>query len=442
MSSNRVTSQGFASTPTTYHVEACEIQANNVKNGRGGSDPYWYDILDMIANFSIRESINSPYLDVLIGMGDGIGLMETLKLSGNEQVYLKVKRKEFGRKTVSFTLFLRVVEIYNYTRLKPGLNTFQLKCAGEHIYKDSLTLLNESFSGTPNEIITKIVKSKLQTGLKSSEGSKNIISGVFPNVRPMSAVKWILRNTFDDGTPFFFYQTLADNGQMNCKSYKHLLNEDVFMEYEYIPFVDNDVALETENGYEYEKKTIRSIESPYNQSKLLAARAGAYASTTHSIDYYTKTYEKTVYQYSGSEYKLNKHIPFSKSDRTKISDEIFSDHPGQKQYFLSLNSGAFENSKNYTSPAKIDFPKAMSYLNNLSYQKHRIQIAGDFEMKVGNIIQINIFKSQENTDGSGTDKLQSGKYMVTSIDHVFDKGFYQYLTIQRDSSEVDLDASK
>lgn len=84
----------------------------------------------------------------------------------------------------------------------------------------------------------------------------------------------------------------------------------------------------------------------------------------------------------------------------------------------------------------------MSYLNNLSYQKHRIQIAGDFEMKVGNIIQVNIFKSQENTDGSGTDKLQSGKYMVTSIDHVFDKGFYQYLTIQRDSSEVDLDASK
>jgi hypothetical protein len=45
-------------------------------------------------------------------------------------------------------------------------------------------------------------------------------------------------------------------------------------------------------------------------------------------------------------------------------------------------------------------------------------------------------------DGSFLDKLQSGVYLVTQIEHVFDKGYYQYLTIQKDSSEVDLDATK
>jgi hypothetical protein len=94
------------------------------------------------------------------------------------------------------------------------------------------------------------------------------------------------------------------------------------------------------------------------------------------------------------------------------------------------------------SPSPADLPKAMAYLENLNYQKHTIQIAGDFDMSVGKKIKVEIRKAQEDVDGSGIDKLQSGVYLVTQIEHVFDKGYYQYLTIQKDSSEVDLDATK
>ncbi len=63
-------------------------------------------------------------------------------------------------------------------------------------------------------------------------------------------------------------------------------------------------------------------------------------------------------------------------------------------------------------------------------------------MAVGKKIKVEIRRAQEDAEGSGIDKLQSGVYLVTQIEHVFDKGYYQYLTIQKDSSEVDLDATK
>ena len=84
----------------------------------------------------------------------------------------------------------------------------------------------------------------------------------------------------------------------------------------------------------------------------------------------------------------------------------------------------------------------MAYLENLQYQKHKIQIAGDFNMCIGKKVRIEVRKAQEEVDGAGVDKLQSGVYLVTEVEHIFREGYYQYLTIQKDSSEVDLDATK
>lgn len=440
LSQNRVGPDGVASTPTTYEVVGIALEANNVKNT--SNTPYLYDITNMVAYFSVIESLESPGLEILLSVGDTLNIMEKLKLSGNEQISIKVKRKEPSKETKSFTIATRIAEIFNYKRLKPGLSTYNLRCVTEHMYVNNLKLLKTPFNGTPLEVIKYISKSILDIKVESSEGSKNIIKGIFPNVRPLQGIQWLLRQCFDQSTPFFYYQTLNNNAQIHCKSYKALLEEEVYDTYTYSPFINTDIALETEEGYEYERTNIRDITSDYHQGKFLSAYNGAYGSTLHTIDIAEKKYSKNVYAYSGSNLRLNQHIPFSVSERAKVQDTIFSSYSESKSYFISLNSKAFNDSQNYMSPSPADLPKAMAYLENLNYQKHTIQIAGDFDMAVGKKIKVEIRRAQEDAEGSGIDKLQSGVYLVTQIEHVFDKGYYQYLTIQKDSSEVDLDATK
>jgi hypothetical protein len=439
--SNRVGPDGVASTPSTYDLSVTLI-ANNVKNKSSNGNEYEYDITNLVAYFSVFERIESPGIDVQISIGDSVNLMEKLKLQGSETVYITVKRKEPNKQTVSHKLYLRIAEIFNYKRLKPGMSTYSLLCVTDHMYVNNMKVLDQSFTGSPLEVIKSITKSILTESLETSEGSKNIIKGVFPNIRPLQGIDWLLRQTFDESTPFFYYQTLKGNGQLHCKSYKSLLAEELYEEYTYIPFIASDVALETEEGYAYEKTNIRDISSEYNQGKYISAYQGAYASTLHTIDVASKEYKVSYNSYKGSEYKLNKFIPFSSTIRARHGGVAYNESPQSKAYFVSLNSKAFTDSNNYYSPAPNDLPKAMAYLENLQYQKHKIQIAGDFNLCVGKKVRIEVRKAQEEVEGSGVDKLQSGVYLVTELEHVFKEGYYQYLTIQKDSSEVDLDATE
>ncbi len=436
---NRVGPDGKASSPTSFEVRHAIITSNALSTDGTNFD---FDISELIAYFEIYESIDSPSLEVILSIGDAINLMEKLKISGNETIKLYVQRNEKQSK-VKFELELIIAEIFDYVRLKPGLQTYNIRAVSKHMYINNLTKVSRNFTGSPSDSIKSICNSELKIkNLKSEGTSKDNIRGIFPNIRPLEAIRWLTKQSFDDGTPYFFYQSLSNNGQMHLTSYKQIVNEDVYSTYSYNPFIDMDIELETEEGYEYERQTIREMSSEYGQSKLTGAFMGAYSSKMQTLDIANKSYKTTQYQYNDKLHKLNAYKPFSTSDQSKIIDLNLNEHLNAKNYFISLNSKAFNETGNYMSIASLDLQKANAYLENLNNQTHKIQIAGDFNIKAGDKIKIEIRKAQEEADGSGLDKMQSGIYVITEIQHIFKKGFYQYLTIQKDSSEVNLDAAR
>jgi len=426
LTKNRVGADGVASTPTTYHVGSIVLTAVDGKE---------YDISHITAYFEIYESLDLSSLEVILSIGDSISFMEQARLQGSEKITINVNRKEkSGRK--KFNLSLSVVEIFNYVRLKPGLQTYSLRAAGEHVYVNGLTKLNRSFHGSPTDVIRRIASSDLHiTELQGTAGSSNIIKGIYPNIRPLDAINWLMEQAFDESTPFFFYHT-ASGDKMHLKSYKELLEKDVYETYVLIPFADDTISLESKEGYEHERTKIYSMSSTYGQGKLVSSTDGAYASNLHTLDIANKSYKKITYQYDDSMYKLNKNKPFS--DLTRFSDRSLIEHKEARNYFISTNKLSFNNTGNYLSPSNIDLPKSISYTENLNHQKHNIKIAGDFDLKVGDKIKVEIRKVQEEVDGSGVDKVQSGIYIITAINHIFKDGFFQDLLIQKDSSEVEL----
>jgi hypothetical protein len=443
---NRVGFANIASTPTSYNVEYLKIVSNS-KEHTGDGDKKSYDITANLAYFSISESI-SGNLIVDLSIGDSGNFVEYINLQGNEKLELKVSRNEGGTDSTDakgFMLDLRIQEILNYQRPKPGLATFNITAVSEFVYLGDFMKLKIPFYGSPTELISKISTNvlKIENG-EYSDSSKNIIEGIYPNIKPMDAIYWLMSHAFDAGTPHFYYQTLAEDGKVHLKSYKQLTDLDEYeVSYTYSPFVGQGISLETKEGYLAEKSMIRRIQSDYNQSKLADGINGAYVSTLHTLDIANKSYKKSVYQYNVDKMtKLNDYQPFSKSENSKIDDKFLDEFLDSKSYYMSTNSQSFFNSSNYSSPIISDLQKATSHLENLNYQSHKIQVAGDFDLSVGKKIRVDILKTGfKEVNSTELDSLQSGVFIITHIDHIFNQGFFQELTIQRDSSEVDLDAT-
>ena len=319
------------------------------------------------------------------------------------------------------------------------MQTYQLKCFSEHVYNNNLTLLQRTFQGTIGSVVDRILSADLKIeDITVNKSTKDLVKGIFPKLKPLAAVQWLMRNSFSDGTPYYFYET-ASNGII-FESLKELADQEPFEEYRYTPYSAALINPETDEGYEDDRTTIKRFSSNYNVSKLMSSIEGAYGSTLHTIDISNKKYVKTVFDYDTHiKVKLNKHKPFS--DKALFLNRKLTEHISAKNYFLSLNTGAFDKHSNYHQPGgDIDLLKSRSHLENLNYMQHEIVIPGDFNLEVGKLLKLRIAKPQEEQSKDNIDKIQSGIYLVTAIQHIFGEKFTQKVLIQKDSSEVNLDA--
>lgn len=441
--SNRTGANNKAANPKSYRMELVVVRSTNTKGT--GNIPFQFDITSAVASIEVLESIDSPGIIITLGIGDSINLIEKIKLSGSEELVIKLSRDSNTKGKEKLAFKCRIAEIFNYTRLKAGMQTYQLRCVSEHMYNNQLNTLRRSFQGTIGDIVSNILSSDLQVRIPKPEvdkSTKDTIKGIFPRLRPVDSINWLMRNAYSNGTQFYFYETLADG--IKFKSYKDMVDKDIYEEYNYTPFKKEGIEQETDEGYEQERLKCVSMNSDYNVSKYTSSSKGAYASTLHTIDIGKKEYTKTIYNYDNHiSHSLNKHKPFGTTERAQLLDRTFNEHKESKNYFVNLNSSAFDKHSNYHSPGgDIDLPKSLAYVENLNYMQHEIEIPGDFGLTVGMKIKLNVTKAQEESKGSQIDKLQSGVYLVTEIQHNFNDGFMQLVRIQKDSSEVSLDATE
>jgi hypothetical protein len=201
-------------------------------------------------------------------------------------------------------------------------------------------------------------------------------------------------------------------------------------------------AKESEEGFEEERTMVTDISSPsYGMSKMVGAACGAFASTLHNVDIATKTYKKIVFNRERQQLNmLNKYKPYVQNNNTMILSRKYSDHAVSKQFFINSNSKAF-GQNNYYGETDIDLNKGIAQLENLNFQQQEITIPGNFDMEVGRILHLTVYRNKEETEGAGIDKAQSGKYLVTRVIHRFDDNYSQELVLQKDSGELNYETA-
>ena len=394
------------------------------------------NITDLVGQISIRESLYAGSLQCSINILDAANVLEKLKVVSGEVLDLLITRRLAGGETDKYSHTFRIAEVSSFAKLKPGTQTYVFKCISEHAYMSQLKTISKPFNNVPGQLIKNICTDELKIDPKElsiNTETKQTITGVYPRMRPMYLINWLTRRSYDNGSPFFFYETLGQG--IHFDSYENIINKDNYNEFVHSPSVSS-----TPGGDEYNKQLknkILKISTDLNMSKYIDAAAGAYSSTLHPLDIAQKTYKKTTYEY-GKDLMLNKNgvLP----SNLVFDDRAIESHRESTNFYVSLNTSAAGGGSNYHAPSDSDILSANAYIENMDGTVLTIDIYGDFKLCVGMVITCNVIKSVESTkEKRGKDKYLSGKYVVTSIDHRFEDEYIMQVLLKKDSYIESLD---
>jgi hypothetical protein len=382
------------------------------------------DIKDIVLEFRINESMYSPIMEVLISIEDGISLLDEYKIFGDEFIDLVLIKnpKDESADTEKLTVNLRIAEIINYVKRKPGAQFYQFKCVREHVYNNN-KLLIRPFSGTIGNLLKKIITSDLKAEFGEIDiSSRNIVKGIYPSLKPLDSALWLIRNAYEDETPIYLFETL--NNGLNILSHKSMVDSDSYDTYNNFPILANR-SLGTKEQYNEQRRKILKVSTETYTGKLFDVSVGAYSSTLHTLDITNKEFKVYGYKYRHRN-KLNSNAPFSVN--SEILNKKYDVTYTNKNYYVSLNSG---NENNYHEPNNISILEGQSHYENINFITHEIVIYGDLDISVGRKIEVLFGNGSESEEI--IDKLNSGFYIITNITHTFDSEYKQTITIKKDS---------
>jgi len=421
----------MAASPKAYDISKADFYSNQ---------GHIVDIRDLIKDIKVTESLYSSSLVVTLFILDSIAFLDYLKIAGNEKIELIIERKDISSKSLKqFKLEIYLAEVKDYSNPTPSSKAYTLYCVSKHAYMNNTKVITRAFDKTSSELINSIITFDLQSVVDIRNPSTTPIKGIFPRIRPLSAIAWLLRNAYEDSTPNYFYET-AKSGLI-FDSYKKILAKDVYETYNNNPNYSYESQISMEELYEEERKKIQKIlGQKLNLSKYQALANGAFGSTLHTIDIYNKTNPKIEYSYNNPQTMeiLNKNSPINKLIKT--GNRELNEYKTGKNYFISYNSGSYgENIKNYHAPTNQSILKAEAYHHNLDTIKQELLLTGDFDLECGMIISLDLLKSADITEEiiaaeKHKDETLSGKHLVTGIVHHFSsEGYFMNVTAKKDS---------
>lgn len=424
MFGNFTTKDQESISPTGFDVEKVEMTSNS---------GHVFEFKDLVHQIKIVESMDMKSIMVLIFIEDPLNLGAEMKLAGNENIRIALSRLEPGGKEKFLQLNLQVSDITNYSEPTPSSQAYTLVCVSKHAYLNNKKLLNKPFHGTAKDLIKDIVKSNLESEIDVQDSSKGIIKGIYPNLKPYNAIQWLMRNATINNSPMFFYETAKDG--LILTSYSHLLKKKnkPFNVYNKNPYFEGTLDnKKPDEIFEEEKLKVRAINTAMDLSKLTPAEEGVYGSTVKSIDISTKTLEEHTFNWNEEpiDNLLNEYPAVSPEMKILDTDSALFDLNKTKVYYQSLNKNAFGKEPNYHANTNGNgLLKAFTAGKLLGNFTVEMDLAGDFEMTPGNIIELETIKhanvqEEIDSDEDFMDEFTGGKYLIYAVEHTFNKFGY------------------
>lgn len=413
----------------------------------GGGDISSFDVKTSIAELSLFESLDKPYLSGQVVLLDDKALFDTISFQGTERLSIKMASVDNNLDVVMERTFIMTgIErsIKSNDNGKSSVLLFTL--LDEHAFLSSLKKISKSFNGRIDEILIKMLATEMGLDIDLSylflpNGKRNLplqsnMKGIIPNLTPIDAVDWLTkRATTVTGSPFFTYASMHDKN-LRLGNLDAMLSQKAFNSK--LPYVYNPANIAgAEDQTEFEKTfTIKALKVSKQANTLNLIQQGAIASTMQNTNLNTGLIFKSKHSIRNVLDNLEKHNFIGENQNvfdteTKVDGKAIDEY-NSHVYHTVTSSGTYGRFKSYHD--EYDGTKLKKKLERKSTLNHLyknmlnvvVEGAGFIISKAGvgdivslKIVNDNIELSKLATPDDLVDKAKSGDFIIYDTRHTF-----------------------
>ncbi len=431
---------------------------------------------DSVLEFTIFQDLYGKGTKIELMVVDSNGLIEMFPIVGDETLSIQFKTPTFDN---TLTHVFRIYKISDRRKAEPRAEVYILHGISQEVISNKRKSVNKSYSQLLPE---KIIESIYEDYLRPTEEEYGIApakedelelqetqfhqSFCFPSVRPFQAIQQVCNEAVlkvDESASepksksenFMFYQTPT---KWVFKTLDSLLREDPvdrFVLADQGSLKTKKTSADSEGEKVFSHQYIQNVNVKQQLDVVKNLEQGIYSHVVKTIDPLLKRFTEDTFVWADNFQEIA-HI---EDDPKIFTDESMytSDAGTSVSHYLPSNIGEdYQNTNDFTKravEANTDFqitnPRnlhtflkymnvSMAQLTNIVLE---IQISGNTDVEIGNMIEVYIPQSTEYEDFKKSNNLLYGsKFLVIALRHIFNReqnNFFTVLHIVKDTYAKD-----
>jgi hypothetical protein len=422
------------------------------------------DIMPMITEFNIIESLDFPCVRINLAISDSNQLID--KLRGNEILRFSLRSDITGNEVKKYRV--RAYRISNRIRYEKK-ELYTIECVTNEFFRNEVINVFKSFKEKrADEVVREILTDKkylnISANLVNIERTYDKIQCVIPNWRPFDVINWLgTRATRSENYRqggFILYQSYSQSssyeGTYFFKSFDKIILD--ANKSKNVPVYKYAMKNTTENSIVSDLYAIKSISYPALFDALTPLRNGTWAGifTGVSLDYIPASKVSTPrgnkqIPYGGTQYRISDQ--YGKMEHLGIENPYSSISPDFNTILNTVKRMRYRTnqvhlwdtektvqSNNLTQgkvPIRWEETAIYNYCrkNNFEHIKLDISVPGNLGLYAGQPIEIEIPKMLQESKRIVMDRIYSGRYIIGGVRHKITGGniLSTELTLLKDS---------
>ena len=407
----------------------------------------FFNIKNQVITIQVYEDMFSPFITGSLIIKDSLDLINNLPFSGMEYLEMEIFTPTIDLELKDQGIIKGKFYIYKITEreyIAEKNLVYQLHFISSEAVQDLSNYSSRAYEGKVSDIVAKLIK---QTpGLESDkalviEPTKNNTKFVSNYWSPIKCINYLLQQavTTNGSSTYNFFENRAG---FNFVSLDYLNDLKPYQEFVYGTTKDDvEKGGGSHRNITRDFKKVLELTVPTGFDYIDRIRSGTYASRMIVHDMTTKRYKTINYDYlkkfgEEKETRLNKFAITTNQVLAKVNATIMVDEVANQVF-----SGYGD-----VSTYKVQQDR-VSRLKQAEANKVTIRVKGRTDYTVGMKINLTVYTPkptrETDTPDDTIDKMHSGNYLISAINHVIDKENHEcFMEIIKDSLIFDLTTGK
>jgi len=399
------------------------------------------DITALVEQFNIHEDIMAPFISADITLVDGISLLTSLPILGQERITIGFRS--------SFEEKLQVVEllVYKVSTIQEEKSevsqVYTLYAASPEFVQNKKIRISESFSSTHDKMVSDIYKNSLTTKYKDTfpQGKPITIMSecndfetlIVPSWNPIRAINWISSRARSKQNirdcSYIFFERLGEGFFFGTLS--NLCEADT--KFVYKRTQPNFATVDGNRDTIEPIITIDQYAVDNDHNTIQSMTEGRYRSSLNYYDPVTREYSTRIHS-SLQEFEANVHVE-KEYPNTAFYEDAFNSPISNLGYY-PIVSDRITGEDDYTPDVYL---RRNSQISLFKSHSTKISVVGNSGLRAGDVVELIVPTKKAPRDGQkSNDQFVSGRFLIRSIKHniIRNQEYKSFMILVRDSIPV------